>query len=331
MLRADIERDIDLERDGTGGRDDNRVSEECCGPVQPRSATTTAAASESLAREHSAAPIHSDTELAPWWRDRALGVPAVSGALLASSLIAMGWGATGWPVTVLQSLSVLAGAMTFVPGAMMRLMRGSLGVGLLMTIAAIGAVLLGHIGEAAALAFLFSIAEALEDRAMDRARHGLRALLSLIPETALIERGPSVMQVAASEVGVDDVLVVRAGERIATDGVVLSGRSSVDTSAVTGESIPVTIESGDTVLAGSINGSGAVRMRATANGTDNSLTTIVRLVEEATARKGNRARLADRIARPLVPIVLAVAAAIVGFGFLAVSYTHLTLPTNREV
>ena len=292
------------------------MSEECCGPVQPRSATTTAAASDPMALEHNAAPTHSDAMLAPWWRDRALVVPALSGALLASSLIALGCGATGWSVTVLQSLSVLAGAMTFVPGAIRRLIQGSLGVGLLMTIAATGAVLLGHIGEAAALAFLFSIAEALEDRAMDRARHGLRALLSLIPETARVERDPSVTQIAASELVANDVLVVRAGERIATDGVVLSGRSSVDTSAVTGESIPVTIEIGDTVLAGSINGSGAVRIRATANGTDNSLTTIVRLVEEATARKGNRARLADRIAHPLVPIVLAVAAAIIGFGFL---------------
>ena len=77
-------------------------------------------------------------------------------------------------------LALLAGACTFVPGAVRRLLRGRLGVGLLMMIAAIGAVLLGHVGEAATLAFLFSLAEALEDRAMDRAREGLRALLDWI-------------------------------------------------------------------------------------------------------------------------------------------------------
>ncbi|QAV71570.1 cadmium-translocating P-type ATPase [Salinibacterium sp. UTAS2018] len=225
-------------------------------------------------------------------------------------------GGADWFVTVLQSLSLIAGATTFVPGTVRRLLRGSLGVGLLMSIAAIGAVLLGHVGEAAALAFLFSIAEALEDRAMDRARYGLRALLSLIPNAALIERDGKPLTLPAGDIVVGDILVVRAGERVATDGVVASGRGSVDTSAITGESMPATVETGDAVLAGSINGEGALRIRATANGTDNSLTTIVRLVEQANAQKGNRARLADRIARPLVPIVLGVAAAIVGFGFL---------------
>ncbi|TQO20854.1 cation-transporting ATPase G [Rhodoglobus vestalii] len=258
----------------------------------------------------------SDEALVPWWRDRALALPALSGALLFSSLVGLAAGISQWPITIIQSLSLLAGAAAFFPGAVRRLARGSLGVGLLMTIAAIGAVLLGHIGEAAALAFLFSIAEALEDRAMDRARHGLRALLSLIPATALIEREGNLTQITAADLVAGDVLVVRAGERIATDGVVLSGSSSVDNSAVTGESIPVAIAADDEVLAGSINGSGAVRIRATAAGTDNSLTTIVRLVEEATAHKGERARLADRIARPLVPVVLVAAAAIVGWGFL---------------
>nr|WP_255560130.1 cation-translocating P-type ATPase [Salinibacterium sp. M195] len=238
--------------------------------------------------------------------------------LLIAALIAIAAGADGWPATALQAGSLLAGAATFVPGALRRLASGSLGVGLLMTIAAVGAVLLGHVGEAAALAFLFSIAEALEDRAMDRARHGLRALLSLIPETALVERDGAPVTLPASEIVVGDLLFVRAGERVATDGVVEGGRSSVDTSAVTGESIPVAVEAGVTVLAGSINGTGSLRIQATARGTDNSLTTIVRLVEEANSRKGTRARLADRIARPLVPIVLVLAAAIIGFGFLIV-------------
>lgn len=293
------------------------MSEECCGvaaPRTPRGADSSAAAPADGASASPALAVHDD--LAPWWHDRGLALPAASGVLLAASVVALWSGAADWLVTALQGVSLLAGAATFVPGAVRRLLRGSLGVGLLMTIAAVGAVLLGHVGEAAALAFLFSIAEALEDRAMDRARSGLRALLSLIPDTALIERDGKLLTLPARDIVVGDLLVVRAGERVATDGVVTSGRGSVDTSAVTGESLPAAVDTGDTVLAGSINGDGALRIRTTANGTDNSLTTIVRLVEEANARKGDRARLADRIARPLVPIVLGVAAAIVGFGFL---------------
>ncbi len=171
-----------------------------------------------------------------------------------------------------------------------------------MTIAAVGAVLLGHVGEAAALAFLFSLAEALEDRAMDRAKEGLRALLALIPDTVRVSRLNGDVTIPAADVRELDILVVGAGERVATDGVVVDGRSSIDTSAVTGESIPVEVGPGDPVPAGAVNGSGSLLVKATADGRDNSLTQIVALVEQAHARKGERARLADRIARPLVPV-----------------------------
>ena len=194
--------------------------------------------------------------------------------------------------------------------------RARLGVGLLMTIAAIGAVVLGHLGEAAALAFLFSIAETLEDRAMDRAQQGLRALLSLIPETARVLRPAGEETIPADQVRELDTLIVGAGERVVTDGVVTTGRSWMDTSAITGESIPVEVAPGDEVLAGSVNGSGTLTVEARADGRDNSLTKIVQLVEQAHAAKGERARLADRIARPLVPTVLISAVLIAAFGFL---------------
>lgn len=254
-------------------------------------------------------------ESVPWWRDLNVLIPAVAGVLLLAGYI-LEW--TGVPIaaTVVLALSLLAGASTFVPSAVRRLLSGKLGVGLLMSIAAIGAVLLGRVGEAAALAFLFSIAEALEDRAMDRARTGLRALLDLIPQTAIISRLGGDVTIPAKDLQEFDILVVRAGDRVATDGVVVSGRSSLDTSAITGESIPVEVGPGDTVSAGSINGGGALQIEATANGVDNSLTTIVRLVEQAHAKKGDRARLADRIAKPLVPIVLVAAGLIAVFGVL---------------
>ena len=250
-----------------------------------------------------------------WWRDPALIPSAISGTFLLAGYL-LEWGARPVLSQVVLWVSLLAGACTFVPGALRRLVRGRLGVGLLMTIAALGALLLGHVGEAAALAFLFSLAEALEDRAMDRAKEGLRALLALVPDTVRVVRPTGEATIPAREVRRGDVLLVGAGDRVATDAVVVEGRSSVDTSAVTGESIPVAVEPGGALQAGTVNGSGTLRLRATADGTDNSLTRIVALVEQAHARKGERARIADRIARPLVPTVLVAAALVALYGVL---------------
>jgi len=258
---------------------------------------------------------HDGEETRAWWRDPGMLFPIGSGVLLLVGYI-LEWAGIVSASTIVLAAALLTGAWTFVPGAIRRLVRGRLGVGLLMTIAAIGAVLLGHIGEAAALAFLFSIAEALEDRAMDRARGGLRALLSLIPETATVSRRSGEAVISAADIQELDILIVRPGERVATDGVVVTGASSIDNSAITGESIPVEVGPGDAVAAGAINGGGALRVEATAGGRDNSLTTIVHLVEQANVRKGERARLADRIARPLVPAVLILAALVVVFGYI---------------
>ncbi len=251
----------------------------------------------------------------PWWTDRGIMVPVFSGVAFVAGLICE-WSGAEIPALVLFWIGLLLGASTFTPGAIRKLFKGKLGIGLLMTISAIGAVILGYVEEAAALAFLYSIAEALEDKAMDRARGGLRALLKLVPETATVLIDGRQTEIAAKDLAVGQIMLVRPGERIATDGVVRSGRSSLDTSAITGESIPVEVESGDAVSAGAINTAGALEVEATAAGTDNSLTTIVELVEQAQAEKGDRARLADRIARPLVPGVLILAALVALIGSL---------------
>ncbi|MEO9249202.1 cation-translocating P-type ATPase [Citricoccus nitrophenolicus] len=250
----------------------------------------------------------------PWWRDAAILVPVLSGVAFLTGLV-LEWTGAGFAATVVFWIGLVLGAWTFVPGALRGLFtRGRLGIGLLMTISAIGAVILGFVEEAAALAFLYSIAEALEDKAMDRARAGLRALLKLVPETATIRAGEATVEVEARDLQPGQVLLVRPGERVATDGIVRDGRSSLDTSAITGESIPVEVVPGEAVSAGSINTVGALEIEVTAAGTDNSLTTIVHLVEQAQAEKGARARLADRIARPLVPgvLILAVLVAVIG-------------------
>ena len=258
-------------------------------------------------------------EHGPWWKDTELMFPITAGVFCITAFIL---DHTVSPTAALACywVALIAGGWTFIPGSLRQLVtskgRSRMGVGLLMTIAAIGAVLLGHVGEAAALAFLFSISETLEDRAMDRAQQGLRALLSLMPNTARVVRDDVETTVPASEVQASDVLVVGAGERVATDGTVIAGQSWLDTSAITGESIPVGVSPGSSVSAGSVNGSGTLRIQATTDGLDNSLTQIVRLVEQAQSAKGERARFADRIARPLVPAVLVASLLIVLFGFL---------------
>ena len=258
-------------------------------------------------------------EHGPWWKDTELMFPITAGVFCITAFIL---DHTVSPTAALACywVALIAGGWTFIPGSLRQLVTGKgrsrMGVGLLMTIAAVGAVLLGHVGEAAALAFLFSISETLEDRAMDRAQQGLRALLSLMPNTARVVRDDVETTVPASEVQASDVLVVGAGERVATDGTVIAGQSWLDTSAITGESIPVGVSPGSSVSAGSVNGSGTLRIQATTDGLDNSLTQIVRLVEQAQSAKGERARFADLVARPLVPAVLVVSLLIVLFGFL---------------
>ena len=258
-------------------------------------------------------------EHGPWWKDTELMFPITAGVFCITAFIL---DHTVSPTAALACywVALIAGGWTFIPGSLRQLVAGKgrsrIGVGLLMTIAAVGAVLVGHVGEAAALAFLFSISETLEDRAMDRAQQGLRALLSLMPNTARVVRDDVETTVPASEVQASDVLVVGAGERVATDGTVIAGQSWLDTSAITGESIPVGVSPGSNVSAGSVNGSGTLRIQATTDGLDNSLTQIVRLVEQAQSAKGERARFADRVARPLVPVVLVASLLIVLFGFL---------------
>src|SRR5699024_10192244 len=137
-----------------------------------------------------------------------------------------------------------------------------------------------------------------------------------IPETARISRMSGEETIPVANVRELDILIVGAGDRVATDGIVTDGRSWVDTSAITGESIPVEVGPGDAVLAGSVNGSGTLTVEVAADGRDNSLTKIVHLVEQAHANKGERARMADCIHRPLVSLVVIAAVLIAAFGFI---------------
>ncbi|MDN5805306.1 MAG: HAD-IC family P-type ATPase, partial [Microlunatus sp.] len=240
------------------------------------------------------------------WQVREIQLAGTAGTLLLAGFVARWLGADTAGI-VLYLAGAVVGGSTFVPGALGGLLRGRTGVGLLMTIALVGALILGQFAEAAALAFLFSISEALEDYSLSRTRRGLRALLALVPDEVTIVKKGRQHTVSAAEVQPGDLMIIRAGERVASDGVVREGRSSVDTSPITGESIPTEIGPDQHVYAGSINGHGSLTVEATATIADNSLAKVVRITEDAQRQKGHRQRLADRIARPLVPAIMIVA------------------------
>ncbi|MGW0175905.1 heavy metal translocating P-type ATPase [Rhodococcus sp. NPDC003322] len=269
-------------------------------------------------------PSPSDTQIGAPEPDRGPGrlwqVRELQCAAAAAILLALAWAvgrAGAHPVaTALELAAVVAAASTFVPAALTNLRHRRIGVGTLMTIAAVGAVALGQYPEAAMLGILFSIAEGLERYAVTRTRRGLRALLSLVPPTATVLRGGREMSVAPDDLAVGDRMLLRPGERAATDGVIRSGRTSLDLSAITGESVPLEAGPGDELYAGTINGGGAIEVDVTALASDSSLARIVHIVEEAQERKGAGQRLADTIARPLVPAIMVVAALVAGIGSL---------------
>ncbi|MEU0684895.1 heavy metal translocating P-type ATPase [Streptomyces albogriseolus] len=262
--------------------------------------------------------VEGEEERAPekLWEVSELRAAAVAGVLLLAGLIA-GWaGASDTVVTALNALALVVGAWTFVPSTLRRLAKGKIGVGTLMTIAAVGAVILGEVGEAAMLAFLYSISEGLEEYSVARTRRGLRALLNLVPEQATVLRDGTEQTIAPAGLRIGDTMVVRPGERIATDGTIRTGRTALDLSAITGESVPVEAGPGSEVYAGAINGTGVLEVEVTSTAEDNSLARIVKIVEAEQARKGASQRLADKIAKPLVPGIMVAAALIALVGSL---------------
>jgi len=177
----------------------------------------------------------------------------------------------------------------------------------LVSIALIAAVYIGEYFAAGEVALIMAIGTLLEDATARKARKGIEKLIKLTPQTARVKRNGIEEVIPAEDVRVDDVLVVFAGETIAVDGIVISGETSIDQSAMTGESIPVDKAPGDEVTSGTVNQFGTFEMRATKVGGDSSLQRMIRLAEEADANKAPIVRLADRWATWLVVVALSVA------------------------
>ncbi len=179
---------------------------------------------------------------------------------------------------------------------------------MLMSIATLGAVLIGATAEAGVVVFLFTAGELMEGFAAGRARAGIASLTTLVPRTALLVENEGVRQVSAATVQVGQVVLIRPGDRVAVDGTITEGASELDESTVSGESVPVARKEGEPVLAGSVNGSGALQVRATRAAADNTIARIVHMVEEAQASRAPTARFIERFSTIYTPAVVAVAA-----------------------
>ena len=263
--------------------------------------------------EHDHTPRGAEEPERPAWTPlRALGAyselvwPAIAGPALLVGYLCAGaeWTAAAY---ALYAVAYVAGGWEATREGVRQLLRGRLEIDFLMVVGAIGAALVGEFAEGALLLFLFSLGHGLEYLALSRAKSAVGALAKLAPKRARVRGADGVeREVAVELLAVGDLIVVKPGERIAADGDVREGRSGVDQSPITGESMPVDKEPGSAVFAGSLNGDGALVVRVTKPASDTLVSRMIRLVAEAQATKSLAERAAERFTRVYVPCVLAV-------------------------
>ena len=198
---------------------------------------------------------------------------------------------------------ILAGYKTAWLG-LRALSQGVVGINLLITIAAVGATAIQHLEEAASILFLFNLVEYLEEYASEKTKRCIETIVELRPDTAVIRKGDLEVRVPVEDVGVGDVLLIRPGEKIPNDSVIVKGTTTVDESAITGESLPLMKSEGDTVYAGTLNIEGYLEARAVKRVEESILSRICLLVAEAELRRSPTERFIDRFARYYTPIVV---------------------------
>lgn len=260
-------------------------------------------------RDQSTGHSHEDEDddhgapiVGPWWQSSKGRVVVASGVLVGVAFVA---------AQVIPAASYVvyltACAVAGVPAAKHAwhaLRHGSVfTIEMLMTIAVVGAVAIGAAEEAAVVVFLFAVGELLEGVAAGRARASIKALATIAPKTALLETSDGVVDTPVERIAVGATVVVRPGDRVPADGTILSGASSLDESALTGESMPQGRKGSDTVLAGSINQEATLRVRVEKPATDTLIARVVKLVEEAADSKAPSERFIDQFSRQYMPAI----------------------------
>jgi Cd2+/Zn2+-exporting ATPase len=232
---------------------------------------------------------------------------AISGASLAAGMVMEWLRAPSVLMVAAFSAAVVAGGLYTARRAWAATRVMSLDINVLMLVAVVGAAAIGQWSEAATVTFLFAFAQVLETRSMDRARNAIGALMELTPADALVRRGSAEIKLRVDDVTVGDLLLVKPGEKIPLDGVVVAGESPVNQAPITGESLPVEKSAGQDVFAGTINGYGALEIRVTHLRRDTTLARIIALVEQAQSQRAPTQAFVERFARYYTPAVIALA------------------------
>jgi Cd2+/Zn2+-exporting ATPase len=209
-----------------------------------------------------------------------------------------------WAVMTLAVIAFAAGGYSGIVGAWEQAREGRFDIDFLMIAAAFGAAAIGDWPEGALLLFLFTLSGALETYAMGRTRKAIESLAKLRPDVATVRRGGQEVVLPVAQLEVGDIVLVKPGERLPVDGAVVSGSSSIDQSAITGESMPVSKWIGDGVFAGTINGGGALEVRVTKPAGETTLSKIVTLVAEAQEDATPTQQFIDRFSQPYTYVVI---------------------------
>lgn len=221
---------------------------------------------------------------------------------------------SSWPVIALALLAIFSGGLDTLKKGWIALTNFVLNMNFLMSLAVIGAAIIGQWPEAAVVIFLFGLAEMIEALSLDRARNAIKGLMAMTPELATVQGDDGGWrEMAAKRVALGAVVRVKPGERIPLDGTVLAGQTTVNQAPITGESMPVTKQPGDSVFAGTINERGAFDYRVTATQDHSTLARIIATVQEAQGQRAPTQRFVDRFARYYIPavVVLAIGVAVI--------------------
>ncbi|NCT91847.1 cation-translocating P-type ATPase [Cellulomonas sp. APG4] len=239
-------------------------------------------------------------------RHRRWAVPTLAGALILASFATARLGAPTAADVLMVAAAVVAGA-GIVRNAVRALLARVIGIDLLVSVAAIGAVVIGEHWEAAAVTSLFAVGHALEDATLTRTRSALAELVAVAPQVAVVLRDGEQVEVPAGAVGLGETVLVKAGASVPVDGEVLAGSGALDESSITGESVAVEKVAGDRVFAGTVSRGGLLQVRATGVGAETTLARIIRRVEEAQDAKAPTQAFMDRFSRWYTPAILVLA------------------------
>ncbi|MBN2983764.1 heavy metal translocating P-type ATPase [Cohnella algarum] len=231
----------------------------------------------------------------------------------AGYLLAFAYGEESRLSALVFGVAILVGGYGLFRKGIKNLFRLQFDMNTLMTVAIVGAAGIGEWGEGAVVVALFAVSEALERFSMQKARQSIRALMDISPKEALIRRGSAELAVSVEDIRVGDVMIVKPGQKLAMDGVVVKGTSTVDQAAITGESVPVAKDVDDEVFAGTLNGEGLLEVKVTKRVEDTTISKIIHLVEEAQAERAPSQAFVDRFARYYTPAIMALAIGIAVF------------------